>query len=92
MGKRLSLNLDILASPDSESSHIPSLLQVVENAIGTEDKVHRPFWRHALLTVTIAATITGVSMVTDCVGIVMELNVSNVSQYILSKNNYHLGK
>ncbi|XP_064614175.1 putative sodium-coupled neutral amino acid transporter 11 [Liolophura sinensis] len=46
--------------------------EVVENVISTEDK--GPFWRHALLTVTIAAAITGVSMITDCVGIVMELN------------------
>ena len=51
------------------------MLQVFENAISPNGEAP-PMWRHILVTVAIALLVGGISMSTDCLGIVLELNVS----------------
>ena len=48
---------------------------MVENAIAPGEEAP-PVWRHMLVTVVIALLVCGLSMATDCLGIVLELNVS----------------
>ena len=49
--------------------------QVMENAVFAF-KQPPPLWRHLLITVVIVTVSVIVSMATDCLGIVLELNVS----------------
>ena len=51
------------------------MLQVFENAISPNGEAP-PMWRHIVVTVAIALLVGGISMSTDCLGIVLELNVS----------------
>ncbi len=51
------------------------LPQVVENAVFAF-KQPAPLWRHIVVTIVIVVIATVVSMTTDCLGIVLELNVS----------------
>ena len=54
--------------------HFPSL-QVVENSVFAFTQP-APLWRHVVVTVTIIVLSVGASMATDCLGFVLELNVS----------------
>ena len=54
--------------------------QVVENAV-FPSYPDPPMWRHVTITLLIVFLTAAVSMATDCLGIVLELNVSNHIQY-----------
>jgi sodium-coupled neutral amino acid transporter 11 len=53
----------------------PIQFQVVENAVFAFTQPP-PLWRHIMITLVIVITSVIVSMATDCLGIVLELNVS----------------
>ena len=50
------------------------LFQVIENAVFAF-RQPPPLWRHILITLVIVLVTVIVSMATDCLGIVLELNV-----------------
>ena len=64
---------------------------MVENAIfSTNDQP--PLWRHIVVTVVITGLVCALSMSTDCLGIVLELNVSiSVIPDIFNNNNRNVG-
>ena len=52
-------------------------LQVFENALSPNGE-EPPLWRHVVVTVVITLLVGAISMTTDCLGIVLELNVSMI--------------
>ena len=58
--------------------YVCTFLQVVENAVFPTNP-EAPLWRHITVTCTIVGLTAAVSMATDCLGIVLELNVSVTS-------------
>ena len=54
-----------------------------ENVIAPTEE-EPPLWRHIVVTVIITLLVGGISMSTDCLGIVLELNVSNWSPFVMS--------
>jgi len=55
-----------------------TLLQVLENSVFAFTQP-APLWRHVIVTVVIVVLSVGASMATDCLGFVLELNVSTRS-------------
>ena len=79
MGDHFSgCDLIAISVSSSTSSILFSMLQVIENAFfpNTEDT---PTWRHILVTSVVSILVLVISLSTDCLGIVLELNVSMVN-------------
>ena len=63
-------------------------LQVFENALSPNGE-EPPLWRHVVVTVVITLLVGAISMTTDCLGIVLELNVSTIIFINLKSNTNH---
>ncbi len=60
---------------DNLYNFAPIVIQVIENSIFLKHQP-QPLWRHVTETLTICILVGTISMITSCISIVLEINVS----------------